>query len=254
MDFQAQLEHLEKLLPYCLENKRRRREFISAVEALPSHDDTGLLFNGYRLALSGESELARQSFLQGYFQTADPELQSRFHWALVSLDRPYPRPADLDELCQWLSGALHDGPAQTAAMTEPRESAREVAELARWLRNPLLEGQSLAGALSDLLAPIRPLEISLVKAPMPLEQLFYRIFQEVAEQRRDLEPTRIRLRVRPRGKFWLASWSDEKCHQTHLPTVHARAAQLAGQARSRVNLQGFELQVRCLRRSPLSYR
>ncbi|MBS2036237.1 hypothetical protein JST97_14700 [bacterium] len=250
----VQFEQLEDLLGYCLENKRRRREFIEAVRLLPPEGLSWLLFDGYRLALSGQTDQARQSFLQGFFQSQDPELRARFHWALVSLDRAYPRPADLDEMCQWLSGALHDGPAQSLALMGPREMAQELAELARWLRNPLLEGQSLAEALRDLLAPHRPLEISLEKAPAQLEQMFYRIFQEVAENRLPFSPCRVSLKVWARANYWLASWSDEKCQPCRLPTVQARAAQLAGQARYRANEQGFRLQVRCLRRSSLSYR
>lgn len=246
------VEHLEELLPYCLENKRRRREFISAVRCLPPRGLTWLLFDGYRLALSGRSEQARQSFLQGYFECRDPELRGRFHWALLSLDRPYPRPADLDELCQWLSGALHDGPAQTLAAGGPRELAQELAELCQWLRSPVLEGQSLREALRDLLAGFESVELSLEKAPLPVEQLFYRIFQELKEARHHLSPRRIRVALRKKAKWWLASWDDEISHPSALPTAGARAALLGGRVKLRID-PGFRLQVRCPRGASLSY-
>lgn len=241
MDLRAELARLESLLPYCLENKRRRREFIQGVERLPEGGLLGLLFQGYRLALMHQSEAARQTFLQGYFQCQDVELKARFHWAALSLERAYPRPADLDEMCQWLSGSLHDGPAQILAL-HGGELAQEMAELARWLRNPVLEGQTLAEALHDSMAAWTELRLELERAPAALERLFFRVFQEVAEARHHLRPGCVWLRVARTRRGWQAGWKDELGRSCRLPTVRARVAQLGGETHLRLQ-DGFWLRV-----------
>jgi len=251
MDLRAQLERLEALLPYCLENKRRRREFIHLAGCLPQGGLIWQLFHGYRLALMGQPEAAHQSFLQGYFQCQDSELRARFHWAALSLERAYPRPADLDEMCQWLSGALHDGPAQVLALNNG-ELAREVAELAQWLRNPLLEGQSLTQALHDLLGGWKEVDLDLERAPAALERLFFRVFQEVAEARQSLQPERVHLVVARCRQGWRASWEDEIRRCSRLPTVRARVAQLGGRTRLRLQ-EGFSLRVGVPGRHQKSY-
>lgn len=241
MDLRAELERLEALLPYCLENRRRRREFIQGVARLPEGGVVWQLFQGYRLALMRQPEAARQHFLGGYFQCHDPELRARFHWATLSLERAYPRPADLDEMCQWLSGALHDGPAQILAL-QGGQLAREMAELAQWLRNPLLEGQSLQGALQDYLGGWMGIRFELVRAPAALERLFFRVFQEVAEARRELHPAQVCLSVARSRQGWRASWDDEIGCPCRLPTLRARVAQLGGRTRLRCE-GGFSLRV-----------
>ena len=251
MDLRAQLERLEALLPYCLENKRRRREFIQLVGSLPQGGVIWQLFHGYRLALMGQPEAARQSFLQGFFQCQDVELRARFHWATLSLERAYPRPADLDEMCQWLSGALHDGPAQLLALNSG-ELAREVSEMAQWLRNPVLEGQSLSQALHECLGGWKEVSLELERAPAVLERLFFRVFQEVVEARRPLQPQRVRLAVARTRQGWRASWQDEICRCSRLPTLRARVAQLGGRTRLRLE-DGFWLRVGLPRRHRNSY-
>lgn len=251
MDLRAELARLEGLLPYCLENRRRRREFVEGVARLPEGGLVRQLFEGYRLALLGQTEAARQCFLAGYFQCREEELRARFHWAALSLERAYPRPSDLDEMCQWLSGALHDGPAQLLALNHP-ELAAETAELAHWLRSPLLEGQPLGTALRDCLHGWNEVELDLEPAPVALEQLFYRVFQEVAEARRQFQPLGVRLAVRRVRQGWRASWEDELGRSCRLPTLRARVACLGG--RSRLRLQaGFSLQVCMPRRHHKGY-
>jgi len=252
MDYWAEVKRLEALLPYCLENKRRRREFVRGVKSLPHSSPHWLLLEGYRLALSGHSERARERFLSGYFQCTDEDLKQRFHWAAVSLERAYPRPQDLDEVCQWLSAALHDGPAQELAMTGLPGPAREMAALADWLRNPILEGRSLRQGLEECLSAYPNVCLELERAPAPLEQLFYRVFQEVAEARAALQPERVCLRVRTVRKGWLASWDDEIGRACQLPTWRARVAQLSGRARMRTD-PGFQVQVLCPRWAGATY-
>lgn len=242
MELRAELERLEALLPYCLENKRRRREFVEGVAQLPEGGLVWLLFQGYRLALMGQSEVARQYFLQGYFQCRELELRARFHWAALSLERAYPRPADLDEMCQWLSGALHDGPAQSLALSEDRELSAEIAGMAAWLRNPLLEGQPLQEALHDLLDGWKDARLKLERAPAPVERLFYRVFQEIAEVRRELRPAGVFLQIQRFRQSWRASWQDQLERSCRLPTVRARVAQLGGRCRLRLR-EGFLLTV-----------
>ncbi|MBN9419468.1 MAG: hypothetical protein J0I12_28695 [Candidatus Eremiobacteraeota bacterium] len=252
MELRAELERLEGLLPYCLENRRRRREFIEGVARLPEGGMVWLLLQGYRLALMGQTETARQYFLQGYFQCREVELRARFHWAALSLERAYPRPADLDEMCQWLSGALHDGPAQSLALNGSRELAREMAELAQWLRNPLLEGQSLEAALQDYLGGWQNVTQRFERAPAPLEKLFFRVFQEVAEARGPLRPQHVQLQVQRGPTRWRASWTDEIASPCRLPTLRARVAQLGGRSRLRLD-QGFTLSVSLPRRHQKGY-
>lgn len=251
MDLRAELERLEALLPYCLENKRRRREFIEGVARLPEGGMVWLLFDGYRLALQGQTEAARQRFLRGYFQCPEVDLRARFHWAVLSLERCYPRPADLDEMCQWLSGALHDGPAQSLALLDS-QLARETAGLAQWLRSPLLEGQSLQDSLADCLEGLGEVEFRLERAPVALEQLFFRIFQEVAEARRELQPAQVRLTLRRSRQGWRGGWDDRLCQSCKLPTLRARVAQLGGRSRLRLE-DGFSLQVSMPRRHSKAY-
>lgn len=251
MDLRAELERLEALLPYCLENRRRRREFVEGVARLPEGGLVWLLFQGYRLALLQQPDAARQCFLRGYFQSQDVELRARFHWAALSLERAYPRPADLDEMCQWLSGALHDGPAQLLAWHDG-ELARATAELAQWLRNPLLEGHSLRSALQDCLHGLGEVELNLEPAPVALEQLFYRVFQEVAEARRELRPGQVRLAVQRGRQGWRASWHDDLSLSCRLPTLRARVAQLGGRFRLSLR-EGFSLQIRLPRRHRKGY-
>ena len=250
MDYWAEVKRLEALLPYCLENQRRRLEFVRGVESLAQGGFEWLLLDGYRLALSGQSEAARERFLSGYFQCPEEQLKQRFHWAAISLDRAYARPENLDEACQWLSGALHDGPAQELAMLG---QAQEITELAQWLRNPILEGQTLQQGLADCLAAFPSVAMELDRAPVPLEQLFFRVFQEVAEARAGLNPQSVRVRVRAGRPGWLASWEDELCLSCDLPTWRARVAQLSGRTRIRME-SGFQLQVLCPRRGGASYR
>ena len=253
MDYRVQLQRLETLLPYCLENKRRRREFIELAGRLPQGDLEWLLFQGYRMALMGQSETAHSYFLQGYFQCRRRELRSRFHWAILSLERAYPRPSDLDEMCQWLSGALHDGPAQALAL-RGGGLAREMAELAQWLRNPLLEGQSLREALQDILAGWRDvrLELELERAPSALERLFFRVFQELSENRQTLQPQQVHLWVKRHRQGWIGGWQDEIGRSCRMPTLRARVAQLGG--RSLIKLQhGFLLKVAFPPRNQGSY-
>lgn len=252
MELRAELERLEGLLPYCLENRRRRRDFIEGVARLPEGGMVWMLLQGYRLALMGQTDAARVFFLQGYFQSREVELRARFHWAALSLERAYPRPADLDEMCQWLSGALHDGPAQSLALSGSRELAREMAELAQWLRNPLLEGQSLEIALRDHLHSWPEVTHQLERAPAPLEKLFFRVFQEVAEARTHLYPQRVQLRVERSHTRWLASWQDEIDSSCRLPTLRARVAQLGGRSRLRLD-HGFLLRVELPRRHLKGY-
>jgi hypothetical protein len=242
VDLRVELERLEALLPYCLENKRRRREFVEGVARLPEGGLIWLLFQGYRLALMGQPEVARQYFLQGYFQCRELELRARFHWAALSLERAYPRPADLDEMCQWLSGALHDGPAQSLALSGGRELSLEMAGMAEWLRNPLLEGQPLQEAVHDLLDGWEGIRLELERAPAPLERLFYRVFQEIAEVRRELRPTGVFLQIRRSRRGWQASWQDQLEHTSRMSTVRARVAQLGGRCRLRLR-DGFWLTV-----------
>lgn len=150
--------------------------------------------------------------------------------------------SNLEELCQWMSAALHDEPAQKLLhrrISNPYDpnlgpALDAVGDVMRWLRSPILEGCKLAPALEEWLlfkGYCGELTLDIAIAPRGLEQILYRIFQEMAELRLPLSPTNIAVSLRWEKSRWQAFWTDNAIGQIEFKTIPERVASLGAKYR-----------------------
>lgn len=161
---------------------------------------------------------------------------------------------NLEELCQWMSAALHDEPAQKLLhrrILNPHDpnlgpALDAVGDLMHWLRSPILEGCKLDRAVLDWLlfrGYCQELSLDMATAPRRVEQFLYRIFQELAELRLPLAPTHISLGMQCHQGAWRAFWRDNAVGAVKFRTIPERVASMG--ARYRASNRGdFRLEIR----------
>lgn len=162
--------------------------------------------------------------------------------------------SNLEELCQWMSAALHDEPAQKLLhrrILNPHDpnlgpALDAVGDLMHWLRSPILEGLRLSQALEDWLVfrgYRADLSLDIATAPRRVEQILYRIFQELAELRLPLGPTSLSVGLHWEGTNWRALWCDNAVGPVAFRTIPERVSSLGARYRFSYT-DNFRLEIR----------